>query len=261
MHKNLLYLIAGLFLFACADSDVKEPVDCSISDLEIEVVKIVYTDCGRDNGQITVSASGGRPPYQFSLDEGPLQSSPIITNVKPGFREITVVDADKCTKRARTFMSSKDPFQVVIYTTPSGCDDSKGSITVVPLGGVAPYKYQLGENNDNYQSENVWNGLRSGQHSIWVEDANRCFFGVFVSVPTGTSFSKTIAPIIESNCATPSCHGGTQAPDFRTFAMIKTNATKIKSMVIGNTAHPEGTLLPEEILQIVCWVDDGALNN
>ena len=258
-YRTTLFFLS-VILFNCSDPE-EEGVDCSISDLSLEVVQVVYSDCGFDNGKITIEASGGNPPYKYRLDNGGLQNSPTFINVQAGFRDVTVVDKGKCTVTTKTFMSSKDPFEVVTYTTPSGCKQENGSITVVPLGGISPYKYQLGENNDNYQTTNVWSGLRSGQHSIWVEDANKCFFGVYIQIPTGVSYASSISPIIQTKCATASCHGGTIPPDFRTFSIIKANATKIKNLTATKTMPPGNPLTPSEIDLIDCWVSDGAFNN
>jgi hypothetical protein len=251
--------IVSVAIFSCSETPAK--VDCTLSNLTLEVVGIKYADCGLSNGQITVEATGGNNPYRFTLDQGQAQPSPIFLDVRPGFHSVQVVDADGCSASASTFMGSKEPFPVNTATTPSGCGGSAGTISVFPLGGVPPYKYQLGENNDNYQVSNVWENLRSGTHSIWVEDVNKCFFGVYVFVPSGISYSESVKPIIENSCAVTSCHDGAQEPDLRTFANIKSNASKIKSMVVNRTMPPISQLSSEAIQLIACWVDDGAPNN
>jgi hypothetical protein len=261
MRTNLTtFIFLLVLLYSCSDPPAEE-VDCSISDLSLEIVEVVSSDCGFDNGRITVKASGGITPYKYKTDYGELQNTPIFINVRAGFREVTVIDKGNCEVTLQTFMSSKDPFEVVFYTTPSGCKQENGTINVVPLGGIPPYKYQLGENNDNYQSTPLWTGLRSGQHSVWVEDANKCFFGVYLTVPTGVSFSSSIATIIETKCASASCHNGSIPPDFRTFSVIKANATKIKNLTANKTMPPGNPLTATEIDLIDCWVSDGAPNN
>jgi hypothetical protein len=255
-----ILIFFSLLIYGCSDPPAVE-VDCSVSDLSLEITEVVYSDCGFDNGKITVKASGGITPYKYKLDYGETQNTPNFINVKAGFRDVTVIDKGNCTLTVQTFMSSKDPFEVVFYTTPSGCNQQNGSITVVPLGGIPPYKYQLGENNDNYQSSPTWTGLRSGQHSVWVEDANKCFFGVYMTIQTGVSYASSISPIIQAKCATASCHGGSIAPDFRTFSVIKANASKIKTVTSNNSMPPGNPLTPTEIELIDCWVSDGAPNN
>ena len=258
--KSLVVPVALTFCMSSC-SDPAEPVDCATSNLKLDVASIRYADCGIDNGEITVEVTGGSAPFTYVLDQNPQQSSNIFVDVKPGYRSITVKDGNGCVRSVNTFMGSKEPFPVNTSTTPSGCGGTNGSISVFPLGGIPPYKYQLGENNDNYQSSNTWENLRSGMHSIWVEDANTCFFGVYVYVPSGVSYATTVAPIIEAKCATAACHGGTQSPDFRTFTTIRANASKIKTVISNRSMPPDNSITGNEIDLIICWVDDGAPNN
>lgn len=46
---------------------------------------------------IMANALGGTPPYEYSLDGGSLQSSPVFPDLPPGDYEIAVVDANGCT--------------------------------------------------------------------------------------------------------------------------------------------------------------------
>src|SRR5688572_22921157 len=105
------FFFLSVILFSCSDPQ-EEVVDCSISDLSLEVVAVVYSDCGFDNGKITVEASGGIAPYRYKLDNGELQTSSTFLNVQAGFRDVTVIDKGKCSVTIKTFMSSKDPFEV-----------------------------------------------------------------------------------------------------------------------------------------------------
>jgi SprB repeat len=260
--RVVLFILLPLsaMLGSCSDDSVDQ-VNCAESDLAVEIAKLKYADCGRSNGEITVQASGGKAPYRYAIDQGILQSSAVFIDVRPGIHVFSVTDTNDCTNTVETFMANKEPFPVNSTVTPSGCNENQGSITVTPLGGVPPYKYQLGENNDNYQLTGTWQGLRSGKHSIWVEDVYKCFFGFDVFVPSGISYKGSVASIIESKCATASCHGGTQVPDFRTFSVIKANASKIKSATANLSMPPGDPLTSSEIQSISCWVDDGALNN
>lgn len=258
--RLIAFIILPFVLVSSCKEEV-EQVDCADSDLSIEIAKIKYADCGLSNGEITVSASGGKAPYRYSFDGDVTQTSTSFINVKPGFHVFSVIDVTDCKSTVDTFMANKEPFPVNTTTKPSGCDGNLGSITVVPLGGVPPYKYQLGENNDNYQTSNTWEGLRSGKHSVWVEDINKCFFGFDVYVPTGISYKDLVAPVIEAKCSTSLCHGGSQAPDLRTFSVIKSNALKIKTVVVNLSMPKDNPLTSSEIQMITCWVDDGALNN
>ena len=90
-------------------------------------------------------------------------------------------------------------------------------------------------------------------------------FGEKECPPGGTSFSQTIAPIINSNCAVSGCHvNGQQLPTLETYAQTSSNANKIKNRTSNGTMPPPTsglTLSLEEIEAIACWVDSGSPDN
>jgi gliding motility-associated-like protein len=50
-----------------------------------------------DNASITASAIGGNGTYQYSLDYGPFQTSPVFEDVAPGEHVISINDTNGCT--------------------------------------------------------------------------------------------------------------------------------------------------------------------
>lgn len=86
-----------------------------------------------------------------------------------------------------------------------------------------------------------------------------------LSEDPGASFSLSIAPIIDANCAVSGCHvTGQQQPTLLTYEQISSNASKIKLKTANSTMPPpeSGNRLDQlEIDQIACWVDSGALDN
>lgn len=73
------------------------------------------------------------------------------------------------------------------------------------------------------------------------------------------SFASNVKPIIDNNCI--SCHGGSQAPDLRTYNGISNNADRIKTQVTTRQMPLGGSLSNDEIEAIKCWIENGALNN
>lgn len=90
-------------------------------------------------------------------------------------------------------------------------------------------------------------------------------YGVKDCPPEGTSFSKTISPLISTNCAISSCHvNGQQLPILENYAQISANASKIKVKTSNGTMPPLTSgknLTQQEIDDIACWVDAGAIDN
>jgi len=90
-------------------------------------------------------------------------------------------------------------------------------------------------------------------------------YGEQTCPPGGTSFSQTIHPIINSNCAISGCHvNGQQLPTLENYTQISSTAAKIKARTSNGTMPPSNSgksLSPEEIDAIACWVDAGAPEN
>lgn len=83
---------------------------------------------------------------------------------------------------------------------------------------------------------------------------------------TQYSFSGTIKPIIDQNCATTTaCHaGGSPYGDFTTYAGVKSRVDnqQIQKRAIVQKDMPPAAPLPDcELLLIKNWIDAGALNN
>jgi len=79
---------------------------------------------------------------------------------------------------------------------------------------------------------------------------------------TGVSWSSSVSLIISSSCAISGCHvPGTGRPNFLDPATVQANAAEIKTRT-GNRTMPQiGSLTDDQIGQIACWVDDGAVIN
>ena len=73
------------------------------------------------------------------------------------------------------------------------------------------------------------------------------------------SFLTSIKPIIDANCVR--CHGGSQPPNLKTYEGIRSNANSLKTQVVSRRMPLGSSLTNEEIEQISCWVENGALNN
>jgi hypothetical protein len=92
---------------------------------------------------ITTSASGGIPPYQYSLDGNTYQNSPIFPNLPNGAYQVVILDARGC-----TFLTGT----VIVFTvsTDNPAGDMKMQIT--PNPGDGNFWLTL----ENYPEEDVY---------------------------------------------------------------------------------------------------------
>jgi hypothetical protein len=271
--KNIFNLGLCIFLMiltiSCTSDSVEEPFDCSTSDLTITLGTISnLTSCAVIDGSVSVQASGGASPYQFRINGGAFQASGTFSNLAAGQYTVEVKDANGCIKvltPSPTLSNASTTLQVtsVEKTADSQCNGGNGSLTVTASGGVGPYTYKIG--SGSFGNSNVFSNLENGNYTLTVKDADNCQVTSNQSVvreSTGISYNTEIKNIISASCNSSTCHGGIQPPNLTTFAGVSANKAKIKSELLANTMpRSPGTISAENRQKIICWIDDGALDN
>ena len=126
--------------------------------------------CSQDtNGWAQVEASGGTKPYIFNWSNG--ANTPRIENVPRGKYFVYVTDVNGCEAMATASIDQLNGIKANATLTPPTCyNGTNGSIQVSFSGGVAPYSYEW----SNGQKSLISDGLRAGNYSITVTDANNC---------------------------------------------------------------------------------------
>lgn len=125
-------------------------------------------NCGLPNGSITVSATEGTAPYQYSLDGVNFQAPGQFTGLTAGTYTVTVKDANNLVSSKLVIVTASC---LVLNATPnsSTCGNPNGSINVQVSGGTAPYRYST--DGVNFQTINILSGLASGLYTVTVKDA------------------------------------------------------------------------------------------
>ncbi len=77
----------------------------------------------------------------------------------------------------------------------------------------------------------------------------------------GTSYSKTVKPIIITNCTKSSCHDGNSLSSLDNYDIVHDGAVQIKSDVISGRMPRGSALKDNDKDAILCWIDNGAQNN
>lgn len=144
---------------------------------------------GASTGTITVNATGGTPPYLYSIDFGATyQTSNVFSGLAAGTYTIIVKDAGGCTFTIRPTISNGSGITATATTTNASCPGSpSGTITVNASSGTAPYTYSA--NGGAYQTSNVFTGMIPGLYTISVKDANGCTYSFNTTVGSNTGVS------------------------------------------------------------------------
>src|SRR5690606_19101126 len=244
---------------SCVSDDLNPPVDCTIDGPEVQVTSLGEADCNQQNGFVEVSAVGGDGNYAYSIDCGTFQSSQRLEGLGAGTHTVMAKDDNGCEASVSLSVNNKEGVNLTLESTEAGCGGSEGTITASPDGGEGPYEYSI--DGGAFQSTAVFANLSNGEYVVSIRDQTACETSQTIRVNSGISFAASIQPIITNSCAINDCHNGNQFPDFRVFKNIKDNAANIKKLTGDGTMPDEGTLTRQQIDQIACWVDDGALQN
>jgi hypothetical protein len=263
LAKRNMSLILGLFIVFTNCSEPEEPaiIDCSVSNLSIEFTSSNPTTCAAKNGSILPIVSGGNGPYQFNLDGQPFQTASRFDNLGAGIYQLNVKDQNGCERSVSVQLQSPEStLSASLETTDSGCNLGNGTIIIEPAGGIEPYTYKL--NDGPATSTNAFFALSSGNYKVDIIDNTGCSTTQTVRVSNGVKFGATIKPIIETHCALTGCHLDQGNITFAVFANIQVRTADIIARIqSGNMPKNRPKLNQTDIDAIICWVNDGALEN
>ena len=158
-------LAAGNYTFVVRDVNGME----AMVNLNINEPAALSLQIDTDQDQALLNAQGGTVPYQYSVDNSALQSSPQFSNLTAGSHTATVVDANECTLSVDfTITISPIQAQVVEIANILCAGDTNGSIIVNASGGILPYTYSIDGNN--FQDLNSFDNLAADVYTITVRD-------------------------------------------------------------------------------------------
>ena len=151
---------------------------------------------------LTVTASGGTAPYQYSLNGGAFQSANTFT-VLAGSHIVTVRGTNLCIATTAAIMVSQ-PTAITATAAVSiiPCNGGTATLTVTAAGGTAPLQYSL--NGGAYQPSNIFTVV-TGIQTVTVRDANLC-------TKTATAVTVTQPAILAASSSAPritTCGGKT----------------------------------------------------
>ncbi len=155
---------------------------------------------GVNNGSVTVTATAGTAPYQYSIDGTTFQASNVFTNVGAGAQTITVKDANGCSKVVNVTVAAGTTITSTATQTASSCPvAADGSLTVTPTSGTSPYQYSI-DGGTTFQASNTFANILSGPYTVTIKDASGCTGTVNITVTAGVGITGT-ATSTPSTCA------------------------------------------------------------
>lgn len=159
------------------------------------IISNVISPCaGFSNGSLTVIATGGEVPYNYSWNNG--QTSSTANNLPPGTYTVTVTGNNGCNTAIFSTLNTLPTIEFNISSTPSCTGLATGTATALVTTGSPPYLYSW----SNGQSNQTVAELNSGVYNITITDNNGCLATASVYI------DDTPSPIL-SMTSEPTCIG------------------------------------------------------
>ena len=155
------------------------------------------------DGSISVFATGGTAPLNYSIDNGATFSAAnVFSGLSPGSYTVVVEDVNGCAVNGGNIVIN-EPAAISIpnVVTDVSCNGyNDGQIVVAPQGGTPAYSYSWSVNGVG--NNPVANNLVAGNVTVTVSDANGCSEAITVTVnqPAPINFIAFSADVL-SGCA------------------------------------------------------------
>jgi gliding motility-associated-like protein len=158
----------------------------------------VSASCGLSDGSLTIVASGGSPPYTYSMDGINYQPDALFTGLASGRYRVAVRDANGLTVFAADTLYDKCPLQVSTKVINAACGNQPGSISIVVTGGEPPYLYSI--NDFFFQPADTFANMTPGDYTVTVSD-NSGLKGVATAIILAAPIPRLSVSPAAASCA------------------------------------------------------------
>lgn len=137
-----------------------------------EINSVTQPSCfGFNDGNASVSVSGGKPPYTYAWNTVPVQEDATATDLHEGNYIVAVTDSNNCKVEKSVFINQPAKLYSLLEVVDVSCYGyNDGKIIVSTTGGTVPYYYLW----SNEQSNNIATQLTKGNYSVIIKDKNGC---------------------------------------------------------------------------------------
>lgn len=196
-NQNLNTLFAGTYDLTVTDANGCQK-NLTVIITQSTEINIAYTTTpitcyGANNASITVTLSGGNPPYLYQWSN--LATTLAQTNLSAGNYTITVSDSLGCPKSLTVTIPDAPVFTVNPIVSNITCfGANNGSINLNLTGGIAPVALTW---SDNSTSGLIRNNLPAGTYTATISDGTPCYivrtFTIIEPLPVVLSANTTNA--------------------------------------------------------------------
>ncbi|MBI2279681.1 MAG: gliding motility-associated C-terminal domain-containing protein [Bacteroidetes bacterium] len=155
---------------------------------------------GENNGTATVLAFGGTPPYQYSWNTTPIQTTPTANNLTANNYSVTITDANGCLTVGNGIVTQPTSLSLTLLNQQNvscfGVND--GGVSVNVNGGTAPYQYSW--NGGSLPNTATVSNLSPGNYNLNLIDANGCSLTASYSISEPIVLTNVISTQQNISC-------------------------------------------------------------
>ncbi|MBL7699797.1 MAG: gliding motility-associated C-terminal domain-containing protein [Chitinophagaceae bacterium] len=169
--NTFTHLSAGTYRITVKDANsATKSITVEIKNISgpTRVVPAAPPGCLGDNVKMTISASGGTAPLQYSINDADYQPLPEFDVVTGQSYSVYVKDANGC-KISTTYLPPVGCFQVTTNITNADCGVNNGAFEVTVTDGNPPFEYSI--DGVNFQTSNIFSNLSTRRYQLTVRDA------------------------------------------------------------------------------------------
>ncbi|MDY0217399.1 MAG: HYR domain-containing protein, partial [Bacteroidales bacterium] len=152
---------------------------------------------------VRLTGSGGTQPYSYSIDGGQNYSTnnEFETTNAGEIIYLVIKDANNCLSQAKNVQVKNLislTADVNIITENLCYGDNDAAVMIVVEGGTSPYEYNL--NNQGYTTNNTFQNLAAGSHTIKVRDFNTCPASTSFEIEEQEPIVIDLLSLVDSDC-------------------------------------------------------------
>lgn len=160
-------LTTGTYIITIRDAGGFTATSSEVVIFSPPILDITYSVIGTT---LEVNATGGTPPYLYSLDGGSFQSETQLPILFNGMHTLEVLDASGCTSTFDFWVQVQAPHIEQVQVTNNLCPgDSTGMLEVIATCTAGPCEFSI--DGVQFQAGSQFDGLTAGIYTVFVRDA------------------------------------------------------------------------------------------